>query len=634
MKTLGIVLLGLLLNVAASSARAEAESTNAPAAKPPATEVPAPATPAPATTEPAAPAATATAPTAPADKTTAPEAPAPSTPAPPPLVLEAPKTPSTNGPAAKAGDTNAPVDLGALAETSVEADEVMPLVTFEDAPLLDVIKTLCRQAKINFQFDPKITSATTPDGRPVVQPNVTLRLENVTARKVLQAVLSNYNFQLIPDPKTGIARITTRDPAAPEPLITKVIQLQYSNPTNMVTIIKSSLTAPTRSVVIPDVRTSQLVIMATEKEMEAVDSLLKRLDSPTRQVLIEAKLLETSQNPQSVKGIDWSGTLEAQRVSFGNGLTTGSSVSTSPGTTTTTLPSGRTVTSSGGTMESSVYTTSLGGSSTGSGTSGSSGSSGSSGGNSGGGVASVLSNPAGFTMNTASGMTPNVAFLNADGVSAVLSFLNKDTDTEVVATPRAVTLDNETANLEVTRAFPIFQITPGSANVAAGAQIQYTNVGTRLEVTPRISGTNDIALRVVPEVSNIDGKDQQTINGQVNVANIYAMRRIETHVVIPSGNTLVMGGLISDSSTKSHTKVPILGDLPGIGLAFRKDAKSRLKQNLLIFITPSIVKSADFQQLPTSNFLQSKGKDKADEKISAWDSGKPIDWKKPVKEQF
>lgn len=619
MKTLGIVFLGIALHLAAPAARAEAESTNAPAATPPpATETPATttATPEPATNAPAATVAT----------------PAPATPAPPspPLVLEAPKTAATPAPAATPGDTNAPVDLGVLAEAG-EADEVMPLVTFEDAPLLDVIKTLCRQAKINFQFDPKITSATGPDGKPLPQPNVTLRLENVTARKVLQAVLNNYSYQLVPDPKTGIARITTRDPAAPEPLITKVIQLQYSNPTNMVTIVKSSLTAPTRSVVIPDVRTSQLVIMATEKEMEAVDALLKRLDTPTRQVLIEAKLLETSQNPQSVKGIDWSGTLEAQRVTFGNGLTTGNSVSTSPGSTTTTLPSGRTVTSSGGTMESSVYTTSLGSSST---SSGSSGSSGGSGGTSGGGVASVLSNPAGFTMNTANGVSPNIAFLNADGVSAVLSFLNKDTDTEVVATPRAVTLDNETANLEVTRAFPIFQITPGSANVAAGAQIQYTNVGTRLEVTPRISGTNDIALRVVPEVSNIDGKDQQTINGQVNVANIYAMRRIETHVVIPSGNTLVMGGLISDSSTKSHTKVPILGDLPAIGLAFRKDSKSRLKQNLLIFITPSIIKSADFQQLPTSDFLQSKGKDKTDEKISAWDSGKPIDWKKPVKEQF
>jgi type II secretory pathway component GspD/PulD (secretin) len=532
----------------------------------------------------------------------------------PSLILEDVRTPVA------AADTNAPVDLGADQTAGSEADEMMPLVTFEDAPLLDVIKTLCRQAKINFQFDPRIQGAVGLDGKPAAQPTVGLRLENVTARQVLMAVLSNYGYQLVLDPKTQISRITIKDPAAPEPLITKIIQLQYGNPTNIMVVIKASLPSPTRSMVVPDVRTSQLVVMATEKEMEAVDSLVRSLDAPTRQILIEARLLETSQNPQSVKGIDWSGTLEAQHVSFGNGQTTSSSTTTTPGAgSSVVLPSGRTVASDGGSSSASTYTTTMG-------------SGGSSSGSSGGVLPSTL--PGGLSMNSANGFSPNVAFLNADGVSAVLSFLNKDSDTEVVSTPRAVTLDNETATLEVTRAFPIFQITPGSANVAGGSQIQYTNLGTRLTVTPRISGSNSIALHVQPEVSNIDGKDQQTINGQLNVANIYAIRKIETHVVIPSGHTLVMGGLMSDSNTKAQTKVPILGDLPGIGLAFRKDSKTRLKQNLLIFITPSIVRNEDFQSLAESNFLQTKAADSSDKKTSPWDSGKPVDWNKPIKDQY
>ena len=69
-------------------------------------------------------------------------------------------------------------------------------------------------------------------------------------------------------------------------------------------------------------------------------------------------------------------------------------------------------------------------------------------------------------------------------------------------------------------------------------------------------------MKVIPEVSNIDSKDRQIINGSINEANVYAIRRMEADVVIPSGNTLVMGGLISDSSTKSFTKVPILGRSP------------------------------------------------------------------------
>lgn len=538
----------------------------------------------------------------------------------PSLILEEVRTPVV----ASAGDTNGPVDLGAF-QGAAEATEVMPLVTFEDAPLLDVIKTLCRQAKINFQFDPRIQAAVGPDGKPVPQPMVSLRLENVTARQVLMAVLNNYGYQLVLDPKTQVSRVTIKDPAAPEPLVTKIIQLQYSDPTNMVVIIKAALTPPTRSMVIPDTRTSQLVVMATEKEMEAVDALIKKLDTATRQVLIEARLLETSQNPQSVKGIDWSGTLEAQHVSFGNGQTTSSSTTTTPGAgSSVVLPSGRTVTGDGGSSSASTYTTTVGSSGSGGGSSGGSSSS------------SVLpsSLPGGLSMNTAKGFSPNVAFLNADGVNAVLSFLNKDSDTEVVSTPRAVTLDNEMATLEVTRAFPIFQITPGSANVAGGSQVQYTNMGTRLNVTPRISGSNSIALHVQPEVSNIDGKDQQVINGQNNVANIYAIRKIETHVVIPSGHTLVMGGLMSDSNTKAQTKVPILGDMPGIGLLFRKDSKTRLKQNLLIFITPSIVKSEDFQELGESKFLETRATDSSNKKTSPWDSGKPVNWNKPIQDQY
>jgi len=95
----------------------------------------------------------------------------------------------------------------------------------------------------------------------------------------------------------------------------------------------------------------------------------------------------------------------------------------------------------------------------------------------------------------------------------------------------------------------------------------------------------------------------------------------------------VMGGLISDSSSKIRTKIPILGDLPVVGLAFRHDNKSRLKSNLLIFITPTIVNDEDFQPAP-SQFLKTKAVEKVDKEESAlesaWNSGKPYDWTKPV----
>jgi type II secretory pathway component GspD/PulD (secretin) len=366
--------------------------------------------------------------------------------------------------------------------------------------------------------------------------------------------------------------------------MTKVLQLKHTNPTNLVSIVKPTLTDK-RSNVTFDGRTSKLIVVATEAELNAVDALVETLDQPTRQVLIEARIYETSRNPNSVKGVNWAGTFQGQNVSFGNGNTVGviqnnniSGGVTSAGPLPTSGEPGTLANVAPGTGSISSHQTinNL--------------------------VTSVGSG--GLSLNTARGFNPVTAFLNADGVNAVVSFLNSDSESEVLATPRAVTLDNEKATLSVTRAFPIINVTPGSANSPAGSQILYTNLGTILEVTPRISANDKVALHIVPEVSSLDGKDQQTINGQLSVANIYAIRKIEANVVIPSAHTLVMGGLISDSKNKTSTKVPILGDAPGLGAFFRHKSNDHKKSNLLIFVTPTIIADTDFQGTPT-DFLKS-----------------------------
>src|SRR5262249_20909911 len=120
------------------------------------------------------------------------------------------------------------------------------------------------------------------------------------------------------------------------------------------------------------------------------------------------------------------------------------------------------------------------------------------------------------------------------------------------------------------------------------------------------------------------------VAGTVNQADIYDIRRIDTHVIIPSGNTLVLGGLVSDDVRNSNTKVPFLGDVPGLGYLFRTDQKAREKQNLLIFITPTIVRDDDFQPTTTAfHKTPVPSADSVDTEWSAIDSGKPKDWSKP-----
>jgi type II secretory pathway component GspD/PulD (secretin) len=467
----------------------------------------------------------------------------------------------------------------------------IPLIVMDEVQLTDAIRNLARQAGLNFMLDPRISFGQAgPDGKPAPQPTVSIRWENVTAEQALAALLSNYNLQLTEDPRSKIARITVRDPAAPEPLVTKIIRLNYASPTNVASSV-SAIIDTKRGKVVADTRTSQLVVLATEKEMVDIDQLVTRLDTQTKQVLIEARLVETSINPKTSKGIDWSGTLQAQHISYGNGTMVGSSTTTMPGTPNTrTLPSGRTITTTPSSSTSSTLN-------------------------------SVLGN-GGFSLNTLSGITPNVGFLNADGVHAVLSFLNTDADAKVLSEPRTVTLDNEPAVLSVTRAVPIINVTAGTANTTGGSQVTYTNLGVILHVTPRISANDFVNLKVVPEVSRVFDTITKTINGVTSQADEYDFRKIETHVMIPSAKTLVLGGLMQDDVTTSSTKVPGLGDIPGLGVLFRSNTKARQKSNLIIFITPTIVQDSDFQPTSTT-YLKTPMVQSISKDWSAWDTTEP-----------
>jgi type II secretory pathway component GspD/PulD (secretin) len=480
----------------------------------------------------------------------------------------------TNAPAA---DPAAPTDAAptdAAPSTPVDPDAIIPLIVMDDVPLTDAIKNLARQAGINYMLDPKIGFGQLgTDGRPTPQPSVSIRWENVSAQQALLALLNNYNLQLTEDTKSKIARVTVKDPAAPDPLLTKIVQLKYANPSNILASVQTTLTDK-RSKVVADIRTSQLVILATEKEHEGIDSLIESLDTQTRQVLIEARLLETSMNPKTIKGIDWSGTFSAQKLAFGNNLQT-HNANDSVNNTLVDSPLPR------------------------------------------------------MLFDTAKGFNPATAFLDADGVSAVLSFLNSSAEAKVLSAPRAVTLDNEMASISVTRASPIFKNTAGTQGSPGGSEVTYTNLGVILNVTPRISANNYVNLKVVPEVSRVFDTVTKKVADTVNEADIYDIRKIDTHVMIPSGNTLVLGGLVQDDVREGNTKVPLLGDIPILGAAFRSDSKSRQKSNLLIFITPTIIAESDFQ--PTkSDFLKSPvpSEDTLEKDWGTWDSAKPKDWSK------
>jgi general secretion pathway protein D len=316
-------------------------------------------------------------------------------------------------------------------------------------------------------------------------------------------------------------------------------------------------------------------VVATEAEITEVDELVARLDTQTKQVLIEARILETTVNPTTKKGVDWTGTLDRQNITVGNNLQQNPANASVNNTLSQTFPK--------------------------------------------------------MLLDTAKGFNPATAFLDADGVSATLSFLNTYAEVKEISTPRTVTLDNDKALIEVGELYPIVNVSAGTANTTGGSQITYSNLTVRLEVTPRISANDFVNLTVNPSITKLGKKYSSTIAGTVNVVDSFLTRNMVTHVMLPSGNTLVMGGLIQDQTSTGNIKVPLLGDIPVLGYLFRSDSKARNTTDLILFITPTIVKDDDYQ--PTkSDYLKTPApkKDYLERAWSAWDTGKPEDWSKPA----
>jgi len=510
---------------------------------------------------------------------------------------------ATPQPAAAADTNAAPAAAPASAVAAVQpaaapAVASIPLIQFQDVPLTTAIEALARQANINYLLDPKIGFGQ-PDasGQVKAEPNLSIRWENIPAQHALEALLSNYGLQLVEDTKTKIYRVTTKDPAALPTLETRVIQLKYASTTTMMESISGALTDK-RSRVIPDSRTSQLIIVATDPEQAAVDTLIDQLDTPTKQVLIETRLVEISSNPTSTKGVNWAGTLAGQNISFGNNTTyLLPPTAPTPGTTTTVNGVSQTTGAAPG------Y----------------------------GGLSSGTLAVPGIIGDTASkGFGFGTGFLNADGAHAVLSFLNASADAQVMSTPRIVTLDNETATISVQRTYPILQTTAGTQGSPGGSTITYSNVGTVLLVTPRISAGNTIRLKVTPTVATFFGYATLTANGATSQAPQFDNRTMDTQVLIPNANTLVMGGLVDDNPAETATKVPVLGDIPFLGAAFRSESKAADKKNLLIFITPTILQDADFHPT-TTDFLNAQPQKRKEvlDPNSVWDSSKPHNWADP-----
>jgi general secretion pathway protein D len=186
--------------------------------------------------------------------------------------------------------------------------------------------------------------------------------------------------------------------------------------------------------------------------------------------------------------------------------------------------------------------------------------------------------------------------LNTDGTSfaAIIRALSTNGDVNLLSTPSITTMDNEKAKIVVGQNVPFRtgSTTSGSNGTSNPfTTIQREDVGLTLEVTPHIHDGNLVRLKVHQEVSEVDPASLSVIGAQGSADLITNIRTIDTTILVDDQEVIIIGGLIRDKETSNESKVPLLGSIPGIGFLFRSTTTTTQKQNLLVFLRPTVLGS-------------------------------------------
>lgn len=172
---------------------------------------------------------------------------------------------------------------------------------------------------------------------------------------------------------------------------------------------------------------------------------------------------------------------------------------------------------------------------------------------------------------------------------AILTAVEQDTNSRVLSKPFNMTLDNGTSSLVVGQEIPITTgETLSSDNTNPFRTVQREQVGVKLDVTPRISADDTIRLDIYQEVSSVSG-----VVGTTTTDFITNTREITTSVLADDGEIIVIGGLIEQTNTEVASKVPILGDIPLLGNLFKSEGTDVGRTNLMVFIRPTIVRDRE-----------------------------------------
>ena len=182
--------------------------------------------------------------------------------------------------------------------------------------------------------------------------------------------------------------------------------------------------------------------------------------------------------------------------------------------------------------------------------------------------------------------------ISGETYAATIKILQEYGETRNLSSPSIAVINGQEAKILIgtKQAYVTTTISTGGTTATTAAQVQFVDVGVMLTVTPTINDEGYVTLKVKPEVSNVDSTLSYQIAADVTkTVPIVATTTAETTVMAKDGRTIIIGGLRKDEKVKTVDKLPLLGDLPLVGAAFRKSSDDLEKIEIVVFITPHII---------------------------------------------
>ncbi|SEC91074.1 type IV pilus secretin PilQ [Pseudomonas kilonensis] len=375
-----------------------------------------------------------------------------------------------------------------------------------------------------------------------VQGGITLRLQNVPWDQALDLVLKTKGLDkrkvgnvLLVAPADEIAARERQELESQKqiadlaPLRRELLQVNYAKAADIAKLFQSVTSAEAkadeRGTITVDERTNNIIAYQTQDRLDELRRIVAQLDIPVRQVMIEARIVEANVDYDKSLGVRWGGSIQNKGNWSSSGVTTGDST---------------TIGTPGSTSTNQPFV------------------------------------DLGATGNT-SGI--GIAFITDNVLLDLeLTAMEKTGNGEIVSQPKVVTSDKETAKILKGTEIPYQE-----ASSSGATSVSFKEASLSLEVTPQITPDN----RIIMEVKVT--KDEPDYLNKVNDVPPIKKNEVNAKVLVNDGETIVIGGVFSNTQSKVVDKVPFLGDVPYLGRLFRRDVVSDSKSELLVFLTPRIM---------------------------------------------